>query len=110
MKPKAVGFLDTRISCANQARDEQALRDTAKHKHLDLARTLVCTQIVDDPPKRLTIMLGRLNAETIITPTLEHLGDAAALLNESYTIIEAPRRPGDDAKVWEPHTLMAAAR
>lgn len=110
MKTKAVGFLDTRISLANQANNEQALRDTAKLKHLDLARTFVATQIVDNPAKRLVIMLGRLGADTIVVPHLDHLGYAAALLNETYTIVVAPRTPGDDVKVWEPHTMMAAAR
>ncbi|WP_305779985.1 hypothetical protein [Nocardia nova] len=110
MKSKAVGFLDTRISGSRQANDEQALRDTAKRKHLDLARTFACTQLVDNPPKRLTIMLGRLDADTIIVPTLEHLGNSAEILNQTYRIIEVPRIPGDDPKIWEPQTLMAGAR
>jgi hypothetical protein len=110
MKTKAVGFLDTRISGARQANDEQALRDTAKHKRLDLARTFAATQLVDNPAKRLTIMLGRLDADTIVVPHLDHLGYAAALLNETYTIVVAPHIPGEDAKVWEPHTMMAGAR
>lgn len=46
----------------------------------------------------------------IVVPHLDHLGYAAALLNETYTIVVAPRTPGDDVKVWEPHTMMAAAR
>ena len=111
MKPKAVGFLDTQISLANQANDEHALRDTAKHKHLDLARVFACTQLVDNPAKRLAIMLARVGADTIIVPgAREHLGDAAPVLNETYRIIETPRAPGDEATVWEPHTMMAAAR
>lgn len=110
MTTKAVGFLDKRISCAAQPNDEQAIRDTARHKFLDLSRLFACSHLVDDPAKRLTIMLGRVDADTIIVPNLEHLGDDAALLNQSYTIIETPHRPGDDAKVWEPHTLMAGAR
>ncbi len=112
MKPKAVGFLDTRISCANQANNEHAIRETARHKHYDLARLFACTHLVDDPIKRLVIMLGRIDADTIIVPGIsEHLGyDAAAMLNQTYRIIETPRIPGDNATVWEPRTMMAVAR
>jgi hypothetical protein len=110
MTTKAVGFLDKRISCAAQPNDEQAIRATARHKFLDLARLFACSHLVDDPAKRLTIMLGRVNADTIIVPSLEHLGDAAEILNQTYRIIEVPRIPGDDPKIWKPQTLMAGAR
>ncbi len=112
MKSKAVGFLDTQISCMDQANNEHAIRETARPKHYDLARLFASTHLIDDPIKRLVIMLGRVDADTLIVPGIsEHLGrDVAAMLNQTYRIIETPRIPGVDATVWEPHTMMVAAR
>ena len=109
MKPKAVGFLHREISGINQEADEKALRDTARRKHLDLARTFVPSSIVDNPALRLTVILARVQADTIIVPDRTHLGADGAVLNQTYRIIEVAHDLGEP-KIWEPRTMLAGAR
>ncbi len=109
MRPKAVGFLHRDVSGIHQEADEKAIRDTARHKHLDLARTFAASHLVDKPACRLAIILARVGADTIIVPSTQHLGVDAATLNVHYRIIETARL-GEDPKIWEPHTMMAGAR
>jgi len=112
MKPKAVGFLHRDVSGTQQDAHEKSLQATADAKRIDLARIFACSHLVKNPPLRLTIMLGNIDADTIIVPHPmgAHLGKAAAELNQTYTIIETPLFAGDEATVWEPHSMMAGAR
>jgi hypothetical protein len=96
MKPRAIGFLDKDISGTQQDNHEIKIRETAKHKRLDLARTLVPGPEVDNPIQRLLTMVRRLQAAAVITPRLGHLGGCENVVIAACTVIES-----ENGRVWE---------
>ncbi|RDI59024.1 hypothetical protein [Nocardia pseudobrasiliensis] len=89
MRAKAIGFLDKDISGVQQPIFEKKIRDTAKCRHLDLARTLAPGPEVDNPIQRLLNAIRRLDAAAVITPRLAHLGGCENVVIAQYEVIES---------------------
>lgn len=72
MNPGAIGYLRQDVSGAGRQWDELQIRKLAARLGYDLRKVAVFGPLTDRPVHRLRVMVGNLNVEAVIVPSLEH--------------------------------------
>ncbi|MEV6773381.1 hypothetical protein AB0N05_32590 [Nocardia sp. NPDC051030] len=71
-QPAAIGFLRHDVSGAQQQWDEAQIQHLARRLGYDLCKTLIFGPETDRPLLRVRTAVSRLDADAVITPSLEH--------------------------------------
>ncbi|MGY1979774.1 hypothetical protein [Nocardia gipuzkoensis] len=90
VRPKALGYLRDDVSGQQWQQDEQAILALAARLGYDLVRTVRMNPDIHDPLHRLLIIVRRLDAAAVITPTLEHIGGPGRVCRVCSLITVAP--------------------
>ncbi|MEU1427053.1 hypothetical protein ABZ412_08220 [Nocardia sp. NPDC005746] len=72
--PTAIGYLRSDVSGARQPWDEAQNRSIASRLGYAVAKTVVFSEHIEDPIRRLINVVGRMHAEAVVVPSLEHFG------------------------------------
>jgi hypothetical protein len=98
IRPRVIGYVDKELSGLDQENHENHIREIAKLRSNDLARTLAVGRSVTDPAQRLLNMIGKFHAPTVYLPRIEHLGVDVVKVNAVCEIVECEEMP---PKVWK---------
>ncbi|MRH89077.1 hypothetical protein GFY24_16750 [Nocardia sp. SYP-A9097] len=88
--PKAVGYLRLELSGSAWEREELALLELAGQHRYDLVKTLRIGPQVWEPVSRLLIVVRRMGAEAVVTPTLDHVGAPEEVQRVCHLIVGSP--------------------
>lgn len=90
LPPKAVGYLRLELSGSACERQELELLELAGLHGYDLVKTLRVGGEVREPVERLLIVVRRVGADAVVTPTLEHIGEADSVRRVCHLIVGTP--------------------
>ncbi|MFF2552167.1 hypothetical protein ACFVUS_14270 [Nocardia sp. NPDC058058] len=88
--PKAVGYLRLDLSGTAWERDELELLELASQHGYDLVKTLRIALEIREPVQRLLIVVRRLDARAVLTPTLDHIGPPEPIRRTCDLIVGSP--------------------
>ncbi|MFC4376268.1 recombinase family protein [Nocardia halotolerans] len=91
LRPTAIGYLRTDVSGARQSWDEIRMRSLAGRLGYNLAKIITFSGRTDHPMDRLIAQARRANAEMVLVPNEDHLGDSnPERLHRITTVITLP--------------------